>query len=130
MEKNDLEKIRHSLAHLLAAAVVELWPDALPTLGPAIDTGFYYDFEFTSPISDKDFEKIENKMGQISKHWKGFEKKEISYDEAKKLFAGNPYKLELIEEINKKGEPITTYSSGTEEYEFTDLCRGGHIENI
>ena len=64
-------------------------------------------------------------MRQIAKTWKGFEKKEVSYEEAKKHFAGNPYKLELIEEINTKGEPITLYTSGT----FTDLCRGPHLEN-
>ncbi len=126
MESKELEHQRHSLAHLLAAAVLEIYPDALPTLGPAIDTGFYYDFEFKSPISDKDFGKIEQKMRQIAKKWKGFEKTDISYDEAKKQFAGNPYKLELIEEINTKGEPITTYTSGT----FTDLCRGGHVDDM
>jgi threonyl-tRNA synthetase len=130
MENQNLEHIRHSLAHLLAAAVLEIWPDSLPTLGPAIDTGFYYDFEFQSPVSDKDFEKIENKMRQIAKHWKNFEKKEISFDEAKKVFAGNPYKLELIEEIHAKGEPITTYTSGSGENMFTDLCRGGHVEDM
>lgn len=125
-KSEQLQYARHSLAHLLAAAIQEIYPDALPTLGPAIDTGFYYDFEFESPISEKDFSKIEQKMRQIGKTWKGFEKKEVTYDEAKKNFAGNPYKLELIEEINTKGEPITLYTSGM----FTDLCRGGHVENF
>ncbi len=122
----DLEKQRHSLAHLLAAAMLDIYPDALPTVGPAIDTGFYYDFEFASPISEKDFSKIEQKMRQIGKTWKGFEKKEVSYEEAKKYFAHNPYKLELIEEIHTKGEPITLYTSGA----FTDLCRGGHVDDF
>ena len=130
MENTQLEQQRHSLAHLLAAAVLDIWPDALPTLGPAIETGFYYDFDFKTPISDKDFEKIENKMREISKHWKGFESKELSFDEAKKIFSHNPYKLELIEEINNKGEKITTYTSGEDKYAFTDLCRGGHSEDV
>jgi threonyl-tRNA synthetase len=122
----NLEKARHSLAHLLAAAVLELYPDTLVTLGPAIDTGFYYDFEFKSPISEKDFPKIEKKMREIAKHWKGFEEEEISFADAKKLFAGNPYKLELIQEIHDRGEKITTQKSGS----FVDLCRGGHIDNM
>ncbi len=130
MEHTQLEHERHSLAHLLAAAVLQMWPEALPTLGPAIDTGFYYDFEFPTPISEKDFGKIEQKMREIGKKWKGFEKKEVTYDEAKKHFAGNPYKLELIEEIHARGEPITLYTSGEGEHVFTDLCRGGHVENF
>jgi threonyl-tRNA synthetase len=130
MEQTQLEHNRHSLAHLLAAVIIQLYPDALPTLGPAIETGFYYDFDFKTPISDKDFEKIENKMREIAKHWKSFEKKEVSLAEAQKLFAHNPYKLELIEEINNKGEPITTYTSGTGDAEFTDLCRGGHADDM
>ena len=130
MEHTQLEHARHSLAHLLAAAVLEIWPSVLPTLGPAIDTGFYYDFEFSTAISEKDFGKIEQKMREIGKKWKGFEKKEVSYEEAKKRFAGNPYKLELIEEIHAKGEPITLYTSGEGAHTFTDLCRGGHVENF
>jgi threonyl-tRNA synthetase len=130
MENKQLEHERHSLSHLLAAAVLEMWPEAKPTLGPAIDTGFYYDFEFQTPISEKDFPKIEKKMREIAKHWKSFEGKEISYEEAKKLFAGNPYKLELIEEIKNKGEKITTQTSGDGAYAFSDLCRGGHSEDF
>lgn len=126
MKKEELEKARHSLAHLLASAVLDLYPDTLVTLGPAIDTGFYYDFEFKTPVSEKDFEKIEKKMRETAKQWKGFEESVISFEEAKKLFAGNPYKLELIEEINNKGEKITTQKSGN----FVDLCRGGHVDDM
>lgn len=126
LKEEKMEKVRHSLSHLLAAAVLEIWPDAKPTLGPATDTGFYYDFDLPAPVSEKDFEKIEKKMRELAKIWKGFEGKEISYEEAKKLFAKNPYKLELIEEINQSGQKITTYTSG----EFTDLCRGGHTEDM
>src|SRR3989344_4054008 len=126
MGNEKLNKIRHSLAHLLASAVLDIYPDTLPTLGPAIDNGFYYDFEFKSPISEKDFEKIEKKMRENTKSWKEFTKTELSFEDAKKEFSGNPYKLELIEEINKKGEQITSYKSGS----FVDLCRGGHVENM
>lgn len=122
--QEHLEHLRHSLAHLLAAAVLELWPDTKNTIGPAVDNGFYYDFEFSSPISDKDFPKIEKAMRKLLPHWKSFEKIEVTTDEAREKFKDNPYKLELIEEIVAKGEKITLYKSG----EFVDLCRGGHVE--
>lgn len=117
-----LAQTRHSLAHLLAAAVLDLYPDAKNTIGPAVDNGFYYDFEFSSPISDTDLTKIEKKMRGILPTWNEFSHKEVSADEAKNYFAHNPYKLELIDEIVSKSEKITFYTSG----EFTDLCRGGH----
>lgn len=123
MEK--LEKIRHSLAHLLAAAVLEIYPDTKNTIGPAVDNGFYYDFEFSSPIADKDLGKIEQKMRELLKTWDKFSHEEVSEKDAKKHFANNPYKLELIDEIKEKGEKITLYTSG----KFTDLCRGGHVES-
>ena len=126
METNEkLHNIRHSLAHLLAAAVLEIYPDTKVTLGPAIDDGFYYDFDFKSPISDKDLPKIEKKMREILKTWKEFTHEEKNSEEAKKIFTGNEYKLELINGIAEKGEKITLYTCG----EFTDLCRGGHVEN-
>lgn len=121
----DLGNLRHSLAHLLAAAVLELYPGAKPTIGPAIDNGFYYDFEFQSPLSDADLPKIEKKMREILKSWKEFLHEEKSEKEATTYFKDNPYKLELIEEIKEKGEKITFYTCG----KFTDLCRGGHVEN-
>src|SRR3989338_8838463 len=124
MINENLDKARHSLAHLLASAVLELYPDTLVTLGPAIDTGFY--FEFKSPISEKEFEKIEQVMRKHAKSCKSFEKIDISFEEAKKLFAGNPYKLEMIEEINGRGEQITLHKSGS----FEDLCRGGHVNDM
>jgi len=126
MTEEKLENIRHSLAHLLAAAVLELWPDTKNTIGPAIDNGFYYDFEFASPISDKNLLKIEKRMKKMLKTWKAFESKEVSQKEAKNFYKDNPYKQELIDEITSKGENITLYTSGN----FTDLCRGGHAENM
>ena len=121
----DIEHVRHTLAHLLASAVLEIWPDAKRTIGPAIDNGFYYDFEFSSPISDLDLFKIEERMKQILPSWKKFEHREVNQKEAREFFKDNSYKLELIDEIISKGEKITLYTSGT----FTDLCRGGHVEN-
>ena len=123
MPKENIENIRHSLAHLLAAAVLKLWPDAKPTIGPVIENGFYYDFEFPEPISEDDLPKIEKKMREMLPTWDKFEREEISEKEAKKLFADNPYKLELIQEY--AGQELTLYKSG----DFVDLCRGGHVKS-
>lgn len=121
-----LEYIRHSAAHLLAAAVRELYPNAKPTIGPAIGSGFYYDFDFGDvKVSDENLEQIERKMRELLPAWKTFEGREVTADEAKKFFSENEYKVELIEEIVGKGEKVTLYKSG----EFEDLCRGGHAEN-
>ncbi|NTU74099.1 threonine--tRNA ligase [Candidatus Roizmanbacteria bacterium] len=125
MDKSQLEQLRHSAAHLLAAAVVNLWPNTKATIGPSIDNGFYYDFDFANPISEKDLVRIDQKMRELAKSWQGFERLEVSKEEARQRFSDNPYKLELIEDIVKTGEPITLYKSG----EFVDLCRGGHIDN-
>ena len=125
-DKLYLEHLRHSCAHLLAAAVMELWPSVKLTLGPAIENGFYYDIDFNDiKISDEDFDKIEQKMHEIVKSWKGFEKHEISKGEALSEFKGNEYKEELIEEHSKVDQQLTVYQSDS----FRDLCRGGHIEN-
>jgi len=124
-QDKKLERKRHTLAHLMAAAVLEFYPDALPTIGPAVDNGFYYDFEFKSPISEDELPKIEKKMKELLSTWKEFTHEEVTAAAAKKQFKGNPYKEELIDQIEKDGETITLYTSG----EFTDLCRGGHSEN-
>ncbi len=123
---HTLPIIRHSFAHLLAAAVLKLYPDAKPTIGPAIEDGFYYDFAFTTPVGDADLKAIEKTMRALLKTWKDFSGREVSESEARTYFAANPYKLELIDDIVKKGEPITLYRSG----EFEDLCRGGHAEDM
>lgn len=122
---NKLEALRHSGSHLLAAAVLSIWPDAKPTLGPPIENGFYYDFDFVTPISDKDLSRIEQKMREIVKSWEKFEKIEVPFEEAVKRIGNNEYKKELIEEHSGKGEVITFYKSG----DFIDLCRGGHVED-
>ncbi len=126
----NLEHIRHSLAHLLAAAVLDIYKeeDIKLAIGPAVENGFYYDIEFPTSvkIGEADLSNIESKMRQILPSWKKFERKEVTPDEAKSHFLGNHYKNELINEIVTKGEPITLYTSG----QFTDLCRGGHAENF
>jgi threonyl-tRNA synthetase len=103
---------------------MELWPKTKRTIGPAIENGFYYDFDFGDvKISEADFPKIEAKMEDLVKSWKGFEKKEVNDKEAKEAYKGNEYKIELIDEFSKKGEKLTFYKSG----EYSDLCRGGHV---
>ncbi len=119
---NNLDNLRHSCAHLIAAAVLDLYPEAILTLGPSIENGFYYDFD-NLKISEADLPAIEAKMHEIVKSWKGFEKEVLSYDQAKKTFAKNPYKLEIIEQY--KDQELSAYKSG----EFSDLCRGGHCEH-
>ncbi|MBN2094318.1 MAG: threonine--tRNA ligase [Candidatus Zambryskibacteria bacterium] len=122
----DIEKIRHSLAHLMAAAVLELYPNTKHTIGPVIENGFYYDFDLPEPITKKDLEKIEKKMREILKTWDKIEGKEVDIKEAKEFFKDNEYKLELIKDLEEAGEKISFYTSG----KFTDLCRGGHVNNM
>ena len=124
-EKSPIEHIRHSLAHLLAAAVMELWPDAKRAIGPAIENGFYYDFQFSKPISDADLPKIEKKMRQILPTWDKFEKHELSVAAAKKEYPDNPFKHELIDEFAVTDKKLSFYKSGN----YWDLCRGGHVES-
>src|SRR3972149_6040090 len=125
-DKSDLDNLRHSAAHLLAAAVISLWPKAKRTIGPAIEDGFYYDFDFgKEKVSEEDFANIEKKMSDILQTWKDFSGREVSKEEVKNLYKDNPYKLERIEEFSKNGEKLTVYRSG----EYEDLCRGGHIDN-
>jgi threonyl-tRNA synthetase len=123
----NLEYKRHTLAHLLAAAVVEQYPHAKLTLGPAIDTGFYYDIDFSdgeAPGED-DLKAIQKGMKKLINKWTEWSHAEVSAAEAREKFAGNQFKLELIDEIDGKGEKITLYTCG----DFTDLCRGGHVDN-
>lgn len=122
--KQALDHLHHSTAHLLAAAVLRLWPDTKLTIGPAIENGFYYDFDFTNTITESDLVKIEKKMADTLKEWNQFTHREVTVEEAKEIYKDNPYKLELIDEIVGKNEKITLYKSG----KFEDLCRGGHSE--
>jgi threonyl-tRNA synthetase len=122
----NLEHQRHSLAHLLGAAVMQLYPDAKLTLGPAIDDGFYYDIKFTGSVSEAELASIESKMRELLPTWTTVTHKEVSKEEALEYFKGNEFKEELINEIAERNEPITLYTMG----EFTDLCRGGHIDDL
>lgn len=124
---STLEHKRHTLAHLLAAAVRERYPHAKPTIGPAIEHGFYYDFDFSGGDApgEADLPKLEKAMRKLLPSWKEFSHETVTADTARERFVDNTYKAELIEEITASGEPITLYTVGA----FTDLCRGGHAEN-
>jgi threonyl-tRNA synthetase len=115
--------MRHSASHVMAEAVLSIFPDAKFAIGPAIEDGFYYDFELPRSLSPEDLPVIEKKMAEIIKADLPFTYKEITKAEAKKLFAGQPYKLELIEEITD--DRVGVYQQGN----FTDLCRGPHISS-
>ncbi len=122
----NLNNLRHSCAHLLAAAVMELWPETKRAIGPAIENGFYFDFDFSKPITEEDFPKIEEKMKQLLSTWLGFERHELTGEEAKKEYPDNPYKHELIAEFSENGKKkVSFYKSG----DYWDLCAGGHSEN-
>lgn len=124
---STLEAKRHSLAHLLAAAVLELYPQAKRTIGPAIDDGFYYDFDFgNDKIKEDDLVRLEKKMNDLLPLWQNFVREELTVKEIKQLFKDNEYKLELVEEFSQEGQTLSTYTSG----KFVDLCRGGHAENM
>ena len=121
--ENNIEKIRHSLSHVMASAVLELWPKTKLGMGPAIENGFYYDFQLQKPLEEKDLAEIEKKMKELISQKLKFEKKNINKRVAKKLFAVQPYKLELIKEL--PGDTVSTYTTG----EFVDLCKGPHIKS-
>ncbi|HYV33678.1 MAG TPA: threonine--tRNA ligase, partial [Candidatus Limnocylindria bacterium] len=125
LKQEHLHNIRHTLAHLTAAAVRELWPGSQNSIGPAIENGFYQDFEIAGTITDKDLPKIEKKIRQLIPRWTHFEKKEVKKEEALKEFAWNKYKTELIEEFAQEGKKLTFHNSPG----FVDLCKGGHVES-
>lgn len=121
----QLEHIRHSLAHLLATAALEHDPKAKLAIGPVIDNGFYYDIQFSSSFSDEYLPKLEAKMRELIGENLPFERIDATPDQAREQFKDQPFKLELIDELEKSGEAISLYQTGT----FIDLCRGGHVEN-
>jgi threonyl-tRNA synthetase len=123
-DKDGLEVIRHSTAHLLAYAVKELFPEAQVTIGPVIEDGFYYDFSYKRPFTVEDLEKIEAKMAELAKKDEKVERKVLPRDKAVAYFKGigEAYKAEIIESI-PSNEDVSLYSEGA----FTDLCRGPHV---
>ena len=123
MNKSEkLKTVRHSAAHLLAHAVMELYPDTILTIGPATETGFFYDFLPTKNFKEVDLPLIEKRMREIAERNIPLGHKQISKEEARELYKGNPFKLELID--NLEGETVGLATQGA----FFDLCRGGHVE--
>lgn len=126
MADEKLQTIRHSCAHVMAEAILKLFPGTKIAIGPAIDNGFYYDFDFPTDtkFTEDDFQTVEKEMRKIIAGNHNFERKEVSKEEALKLFSGQDYKIELINDL-LEGETITTY----EQDGFLDLCRGPHVSN-
>ena len=135
-EESQLYKIRHSAAHVMAQAILEFYPETKYTIGPPIENGFYYDFELPQTITLEDLEKVEKRMRSIIQAGHDFKKRVVSADEAREIFKDQPYKLELIDGLEKGGldeygnplkekPEISIYQQDT----FTDLCRGPHVEN-
>ncbi len=126
MPDNDdvLHKIRHSAAHVMAEAVLQIFPEAKIAIGPAIENGFYYDFDLPRTLAPEDLTEIEKKMKAILKTKSDFVRKVVTRKEAETLFKDQPYKLELIAEL-PENEEISIYTQGA----FTDLCRGPHVAN-
>ncbi|MEY5012902.1 MAG: hypothetical protein RLY69_617, partial [Verrucomicrobiota bacterium] len=134
-QMSDLERLRHSCAHVMATAILRIWPDAQFAYGPPIENGFYYDFDMKHRLTPDDFERIEAEMKKIAKENQKFERRAISREEAKSMAEsgrlgglterpGNPsrFKLDLIDKI-PEGEEISCFQNG----EFIDLCAGPHV---
>ncbi len=124
-DKDGAWTFRHTASHILAQAVKHLFPEAKLAIGPAIDNGFYYDFDVEKPFSQEDLVKIEAEMKKIVKEALPLERFELSPDEAKKMMeqANEPYKVELVEKHASEGEPISFFRQG----DFVDLCAGPHL---
>lgn len=117
-----LDIVRHSAAHVLAAAATRLYPGTKVAIGPAIKEGFYYDFEFPEAVGEDDLPRIMAEIEKLAASAAPFERREVSKDEARELFADEPYKLELIEDLPEDAT-ISVYKQG----DFLDLCRGPHV---
>lgn len=125
MEQNEKQQMyRHSMSHVLAKAIKQLYPEVKVAIGPAIDNGFYYDFDNLT-LSQEDFPRIEEKMKEIINKNEDFVRTEVTKEQALEMFKDEPYKTELINEL-PAGETITVYHTGED---FYDLCRGPHVEN-
>ena len=125
MEDKELEKARHSLAHVLAKALVQLYPSTKLTIGPAIEDGFYYDIDLDHSITPDEFKAIEKKMQEVINRGEEFKREVVSKEKALKLFSGNEYKTEIINEL-PDGEEVSIYYTGDD---FFDLCRGPHVDS-
>jgi threonyl-tRNA synthetase len=121
-DPDALYVLRHSSAHLLAEAVRRLYPGVKIAIGPPIENGFYYDFEFPEPIHEADLERIEKEIKRELQEGRAWSREEVTADDAKSRFAGDPYKIELVDTADGQ---ISLYSQG----DFTDLCRGPHLQD-
>ncbi|MBW3605512.1 MAG: threonine--tRNA ligase, partial [Actinobacteria bacterium] len=137
------EILRHSVAHVMAQAVTDLFPDAKFAIGPPIADGFYYDFDVPEPFTPADLERIEARMREIVREGQAFERRTVSHDEAVELFADQPYKLEIISRVDRTsdsgsgrspeeegagGSEVTVYANVRDDgSEWVDLCRGPHL---
>ncbi|GIL13345.1 MAG: threonine--tRNA ligase [Chloroflexota bacterium] len=136
-KNSQLYRVRHSTAHVMAQAMLERFPQALIAIGPPIEDGFYYDFDLPRPVTDEDLQWVESRMREIIREGHDFSEKEVTPDEARAFFAGQKYKIELINdlvagrvddmgsEIAQPASKITFWTQDT----FTDLCRGPHVKN-
>ncbi len=124
-KQEEIQKARHSLAHILAKALTTLYPKTKLTIGPSIDDGFYYDIDLDINLTPDHFPEIEKKMKEIINKGEDFTRKVVSKEEALKLFKGNEYKTEIINEL-PENEEVSLYYTGDD---FFDLCRGPHVEN-
>ena len=120
----DLSTLRHSTAHVMAEAVLMMFPEAQIAIGPSIENGFYYDFDLPRPLTEEDLETITKNMRKIINEGHEFVRKEVTRDEAREIFKNQKYKLELLDAI-PEGETVTIYNQG----KFTDLCRGPHVQS-
>jgi threonyl-tRNA synthetase len=135
-EEDYLHRLRHSVSHVMAQAVLEEFPEGKIAIGPPIENGFYYDFDLPRPLTPEDLEEIEARMREIIAEGHDFAYREVSEEEARRIFADQPYKLELIDGILSAGTDeygealeeapkLSIYQSGP----FVDLCRGPHVSN-
>ncbi|MFA6296032.1 MAG: threonine--tRNA ligase [Patescibacteria group bacterium] len=126
MENNQIQKIRHSLSHLMTMAILEKYPKAKLGVGPTIENGFYQDYDLPEKFSEKDFEWIEKRMQELIKQKMTFVQHQMSFDEALKIYKDDPYKTELINDLKKSGEKdVSFYKSDW----FENLCKGPHVKN-
>lgn len=122
----NLNDVRHSLAHLLATAVLKKYPKTKLAIGPTIENGFYYDFKFPKTVSAEELAEFEKIMRELIRQKLSFSGRKVTPAEARKIFKNQPFKLDLIKEFVKEKKPLTVYKTGEV---FLDLCRGGHVKN-
>ena len=126
-ENERLSMLNHSCAHLLAQAIKHLYPHAMYWVGPVIEEGFYYDIDLGADvIKEEDLEKIEREMKKIAKDGKRIVRHELTKEEALEQFKNDPYKMDLISRMDEQDTVISCYTQG----DFTDLCRGPHVETV